>query len=568
MYLSVALAAEIGPARYAALANAPGAWLLGERLLAFAAWGGPSPEIALGSLPLEDERHEGGATEYLDHMTDSTGRGVRSWGYAYELGELVQAAYAAAAQIEQAAAALVGAGYRIVGATTSYDQTAGAVALLAAVKRLDPSVRTVIGGANCEGRMAEAVARLSPAIDHVFAGEADLSFRAFLRAVAAGEALPRVVMGAPVEDMNALPPPDYADYLDQLREAVPQVLPLAWLAYETSRGCWWGEKQHCTFCGLNAMGMAYRAKDPDVVVRDLAALRAASPSRYVTMADNILPHGYHKTVVPRLATEVPGLHVFYEVKANLSLEQVGALARAGILAIQPGIESLSTPVLRLMRKGVLARQNVALLRYASMHGVLVKWNLLYAFPGDNAADYAAMIAMMPLLHHLTAPLAAVHLSIDRFSPYFDEADSFGVRDLRPAGDFGSLLPEGVDAAELAYHFEGSWESGSKDDPEVRGGLWRAVQAWRGAWERGTPVCRLALHGPGRWLLLDTRSGETRSALLTEAVARAALAGGPWDRVPGAAAAVRQGLAVHLDGWCVPLATGPVEVVARWEGERG
>ena len=30
---------------------------------------------------------------------------------------------------------------------------------------------------------------------------------------------------------------------------------------ETSRGCWWGERSHCTFCGLNGMGMTYRSKN-------------------------------------------------------------------------------------------------------------------------------------------------------------------------------------------------------------------------------------------------------------------------------------------------------------------
>ena len=45
--------------------------------------------------------------------------------------------------------ALVQAGVPIVGATTSFDQTAPALAQLAAIKARDPAVRTLLGGANC-----------------------------------------------------------------------------------------------------------------------------------------------------------------------------------------------------------------------------------------------------------------------------------------------------------------------------------------------------------------------------------------------------------------------------------
>ena len=50
------------------------------------------------------------------------------------------------------------------------------------------------------------------------------------------------------------------------------------------------------------------------------------------------------------------LGVFYETKANLTKDQLRALREAGIGTIQPGIESLSTDVLRTMRKGTTAVQ--------------------------------------------------------------------------------------------------------------------------------------------------------------------------------------------------------------------
>ena len=80
------------------------------------------------------------------------------------------------------------------------------------------------------------------------------------------------------------------------------------------------------------------------------------------MVDNIMPHSYFSSVLPRVAAEVPGLHIFYEQKANLTLSKIELLKQAGVAVIQPGIEALSTPLLKLMKKGVRASQNLALLR--------------------------------------------------------------------------------------------------------------------------------------------------------------------------------------------------------------
>ncbi len=576
-YLGARLAARIGSLTYARLANAPTDWLLGERLAGWRAFGHVTPERAFDDLIPAIEAHDaevdGLAREYIDHLSDGTGHRPDAWGHRYDVAELIAIARIFAEVVDALADEIVADGARIVGATTSFDQTSAAIALLAAVKARDPSIVGIVGGANCDGAMGRAIADLSPVIDHVFSGEAEAAFGAFLDAHRAGRASPRLVVGAPCHDLDGLPRPDFSDYIAQLRAYVPELLDEGriWLSYETSRGCWWGEKHHCTFCGLNGTGMAYRAKSPDVVIDDLRALLADAPSPYVALTDNILPHAYHRTLLPRLAGEVGPIHAFYETKANLSLDQVAAMADAGIKAIQPGIESLSTPLLRRMRKGVLARQNLALLRYAAVTEVLVKWNLLYAFPGDEAASYRDLLALVPLLHHLTPPNALVHLSIDRFSPYFDEAEAHGITELAPLPGYAHAFPPHADVAALAYHFVGRWPSGAFDEPDTLRALWRAVQDWKAAWARAeAPMLRVTRQGPGRWLLVDTRGERPRSALLSDVQAQAALVGGPIGSVPAARWAIAQRVAVPLDGWCAPLATAPLatlrEAEARWGPE--
>src|SRR5207237_3798341 len=109
-----------------------------------------------------------------------------------------------------------------------------------------------------------------------------------------------------------------------------------WLPWETSRGCWWGQKRHCTFCGLNGEGMEFRARSADRTIADLQDLLARYPECNIAMSDNIMPHSYFRTVLPQLALIRPKAEIFYEQKANLTLQKVRALARAGITRIQPG----------------------------------------------------------------------------------------------------------------------------------------------------------------------------------------------------------------------------------------
>ncbi len=149
--------------------------------------------------------------------------------------------------------------------------------------------------------------------------------------------------------------------------------------------------------------MAFREKSPERVILELRSLPTRDTSRRVAMSDNIMPHSYFSSLVPQLGAESLSLKIFYEQKANLSLSQVRALKKAGIVSIQAGIESLSNGLLDLMKKGVSAQQNLRLLRYARAAGVHVFWNLLWGFPGDRSEWYEQMAGFLPLLIHLQPP---------------------------------------------------------------------------------------------------------------------------------------------------------------------
>jgi hypothetical protein len=222
-----------------------------------------------------------------------------------------------------------------------------------------------------------------------------------------------------------------------------------------------------------------------------------------------------------------------------------------------------------MKKGVLARQNLALLRYGRAAGLTVTWNMLYNFPGDQREDYDATLALIPLIHHLSPPAGLHPLYLIRFSPYYEEAASFGVTGIEPSSGYACAFPASANLRSLAYHFTGDYASALHSHPELKGALERATGAWREGWQPGSrpPALSLTPGKDGYYTLTDTRTleGTDMFQFLNEEEARAVLIGGPLDRQPLAAWAIERKLAVALDGWCVPLAVTDVETWHRLEG---
>ena len=121
--------------------------------------------------------------------------------------------------------------------------------------------------------------------------------------------------------------------------------------------------------------------------------------------------------------------------------------------LQPGIESLSTPILALMRKGVTALQNVRLLKWCAEYGIHVFWNVIYGFPGEQPEESARLAEVLPSLTHLAAP-ELCRLAIHRFSPYHNRPGEFGLEVLGPLPWYRLVYPaDDATLADLAYNFD-------------------------------------------------------------------------------------------------------------------
>ena len=170
--------------------------------------------------------------------------------------------------------------------------------------------------------------------------------------------------------------------------------------------------------------------------------------------------------------------------------------------LQPGIESLSTPILALMRKGVTAFQNVRLLKWCAEYGIHVFWNVIYGFPGEPPEEYARLADVLPSLTHLAVP-ELCRLAIHRFSPYHNRPGEFGLEVLGPLPWYRLVYPaDDATLADLAYNFEYRHADGR--DPETYVAPLRAViEAWRAGGVAGDRALRYR-RGPGFLVVHDRR----------------------------------------------------------------
>jgi ribosomal peptide maturation radical SAM protein 1 len=407
------------------------------------------------------------------------------------------------------------AGARLVGFSSTYQQNTASFALAHRLKRRYPETRTVFGGANFDGEMGPELVRSIDCVDFAVTGEADSAFPALLGALTAGtdpSSIPglsrrdgnRVVStppAAPRAQLDDLPAPDYGEYFDRsARLGLPT--DHVTIPYESARGCWWGAKHHCTFCGLNGTTMQFRAKSPANVLDELDRQAARYRSFRFNAVDNILDPSYLRKLFPAIVEGRRDYQIFYEVKANLTRLQLKGLAEAGVSQLQPGLESLSSHVLRLMDKGVRAAQNVNLLRWARYYGISVGWNIIWGFPGETAEDYATQAGAIPHLTHLQPPVSADQVWLERFSPMFTQPARFPMRRREPEPSYRYVYPATVDLKRIAYFFE--YEPEEALDPSTYVALRDAVARWCDAWEAETPPMLVYRSAPGFLQIYDGR----------------------------------------------------------------
>lgn len=425
----------------------------------------PEMVFAPFAFPEETERHER-AFERFRRSQDESGSEL--------LDRLIRLQHAVPAFLEETTTAVLAGHPRIVGFHTGCLQVCAAVAASRAIKCSLPDVLTVIGGYHALEPMASALLEIAPSIDYAFSGEADFEFVQFCKKALEGF-LPgqRVIVCEPVEDLDALPFPDFSDFYAQTA-GTPHVR----LVLETSRGCWWAQKKRCLFCGGLGPGGRYRSKSTARVKKELSHLASSCIFDSIYPTDNIFPkHASESFLLDADPVETRHARVLCEMKPVVTLETLLRLKRGGLHYVRPGIETLSDRLLSILGKGTTAAGSVRFLRDCRSAGLDVAWNLLYGIPGEAEADYEEMMDLIPRIAHLSPPLISTPVVIQRFSPLFENWRQYGIARMEPMDAYGDVFPASADCRRLAAYFAGEFPR-AFDRIELKRRFFRQIGKWR------------------------------------------------------------------------------------------
>lgn len=406
--------------------------------------------------------------------------------------------------VEASARRIIHMQARIVAASSVYAQQSASLAILKRVKELDPSIITILGGYNVSGDMGMSVLRNFPSVDYVSFGEGDETIARVCSILLNQEdqPMPYGIVGRKdiplqtvpyrmTKDMDKVAVPDYRDFFEEIRMEASGFYDYNVVYYaqtyentvflEGSRGCWWGAKHPCSFCGLNGLTNVYREKSPLKIYSEIREMTARYPGVKIQLSDNILSRNMIRELLPLLAEDPEPYSLLAEIKSNLGPDEIKALSEAGVNTTQPGIESLNDHLLRLMGKGCSAVQNIALMKYCRSFRIYPVWNMMTQVPGEDREDYEQMLDLIPLIEHLNPPTRANPIIFMRFSRYCDHPEDYGL-ELQPDPLYSCCFKDHPDIADnIGIYYVltgGTFTDTILENAELYRQIGEAVSSWR------------------------------------------------------------------------------------------
>lgn len=384
---------------------------------------------------------------------------------------------------------------KIVGCSNIFAQRNASLAILRRIKELRPDIVTVMGGYNCSGEKGLAIMKKYGFIDYIFSGESDDIFGPVIGSILKGEdfelpegvicsrkALPDKLEFRTVSDMETIPTPDFDDYFEMIDS--PEYADIRELfkcgrilTLETSRGCWWGERKSCTFCGACTDAKRYRARSPESVVSDLEILIGKYGDKFIEFTDFIMPKNISE-LAERIRLSRYRYKIFGEVKSNLGDDDIKTLKECGFVKLQPGIENINDHVLELMNKGVSGIQNIAFLKHCEKYHIIAAWNYLIGTPGETPEDINEALDIIPLIEHLAPTPAAIPVEFCRGNAYCNHPERYGL-ELMPGRSINFYSPaDETYIMETAFIFDrGNGYKESADEIKLKSKLTKAVDDW-------------------------------------------------------------------------------------------
>lgn len=262
------------------------------------------------------------------------------------------------------------------------------------IKSDNPHALVVLGGPLSWSVHPDEILKIVPGIDYIIMREGEQTFLELIRAIEIGADTKRIsglvykqggsiiktVSRQPIQ-CEAIKPPDWK------MMGIPSTKRLPVLPVETSRGC----PFNCAYCSeVSYWDKPVRYRSSDSVVQELInnvvelgintfrftdSCFSAPPERCGQLCDAI-----HE------AFDKNGITVKWSSYArisNLSYPLLEKMKRSGCVALDIGVESGSTEMLRSMGRNYAPETALKIARFARELGVVTNFNVVVGFPGET-----------------------------------------------------------------------------------------------------------------------------------------------------------------------------------------
>ena len=268
--------------------------------------------------------------------------------------------------------------------TATYHRT---VAIMRRLRQIYPQAVMVAGGPH-----ASALPRRTAELfDHVVVGEGELTMERLVETLGRGETPPKVLPESVVQDLNALPFPDYE--LVDLETYSRVVEGRQALSVLTSRGC----PYRCVFCNSVVMGRSRRLRfrSAENVAEEIFALRSRWGVDHFRFQDDTFTLNLPR--LRRLTELLRDAGITYRCFGRLdrcTREVTDLLYEGGCRHVAFGVESGSPRILRRMRKGQTVEDIRRGIRNAKEAGLRVRVYIIVGFPGETSETIRKTVDLM------------------------------------------------------------------------------------------------------------------------------------------------------------------------------
>ena len=279
-----------------------------------------------------------------------------------------------------------------------------AMRALEIVREIDPRIKTCVGGPHptiCPDEVR------GPLVDHLFIGEAEISFPDALSKWMRGEPVPEVVPSIH-PDLDSIPFADHDLFLDEWRHwgykldspEAPFVaeLPPPFVTIIAGRGCMY----NCSYCQpaeRYIFGRKVRRRSVSNILAELKLLQEKYHFNSFMFHDDCLTEDRDWVIEFCQAYREAGFRqpFFCQSRADIIVkneDMVALMAQAGLKGYLIGFESGSDRVLRFIRKGTKVWQNLKAAEICRRYGIAIWANYMLGLPTETEEEMRDTVRML------------------------------------------------------------------------------------------------------------------------------------------------------------------------------